>query len=260
MRVPPDQSYHLRPGFGQRYIHVPIAQRPGHVGEPGAEDEAIDPVAIFGHRMHEMQEHPRVARHRAGDVAQHRPAAAAFGAAARNFGRISSPPVRSARAHRWRARSIRRPRASGLEAPGRAPCRPAGAAAAIALLAPRRSRPRSSARSPCRCSTSRSEKVKRASTSISDFRAARFSWWRLALPRLTARPAGRAAELLCFSPASGAVDRRQQHLHHLLEQFADFARTAGRPGRRSRADPRAGSRAPRAASSRNRRACRMPAA
>ena len=60
----------LRRGFLQGDVDVAIAQGPRHVRQARAEGEAVDPVAVVGDRVHEMQEHPRVAGHRAGDVAQ----------------------------------------------------------------------------------------------------------------------------------------------------------------------------------------------
>src|SRR6185503_11221997 len=61
---------YLSRGFCQRYIHILITQGACDIVEPRAESEAIDPVAIVGNRVHEMQEHAGVSRHRARDVAQ----------------------------------------------------------------------------------------------------------------------------------------------------------------------------------------------
>ena len=44
-------------------INVPGAQITGDVGEPGAEEEAVHPVAVVGDGVHEDEQHPRVADH-----------------------------------------------------------------------------------------------------------------------------------------------------------------------------------------------------
>jgi len=52
-------------------VDILVAQIARHVGEPRAEEESIDAVAVVRDGVHEMQENPAVAAHRAGDVAQH---------------------------------------------------------------------------------------------------------------------------------------------------------------------------------------------
>ena len=71
MRVPPDQSPASAPQRGERHVDVAEAQRAGDVGEAGSEEERVDAAAGAHHRVHEAQQHLGVARHRAGDVAQH---------------------------------------------------------------------------------------------------------------------------------------------------------------------------------------------
>ena len=65
MRVPPDQSWTARETLRERRVHVAVAQLPGDVGEPRAEGERADAVAVPCHRVEEMQEHARIAAHRA---------------------------------------------------------------------------------------------------------------------------------------------------------------------------------------------------
>ena len=55
---------------GQGGVDVALAELAGDVGQPGAEDEAVHPVTIVGHCVHEMQEHARIAAHGARDVAK----------------------------------------------------------------------------------------------------------------------------------------------------------------------------------------------
>ncbi len=55
---------------GERHIHVALAQLARDVGEPRAEEEGIDAVAVVGERMEEVQQHARIAAHRARDVAE----------------------------------------------------------------------------------------------------------------------------------------------------------------------------------------------
>ena len=55
----------------ERQIDVAVAEIAGDVGQPRAEHERVDPVAVIRDRVHEMQEQAAVAAHRAGDVAQH---------------------------------------------------------------------------------------------------------------------------------------------------------------------------------------------
>ena len=53
------------------HVHVAVPQVARDVGEARAEDEHVHAMAVVGHRVQEVQQHPRVAAHRAGDVAQH---------------------------------------------------------------------------------------------------------------------------------------------------------------------------------------------
>src|ERR1700693_284441 len=55
----------------ERDVDIAEAQITGDVGQPGAEHEGEDPVAVVGDRMHEMQEDAAVPAHRARYVAQH---------------------------------------------------------------------------------------------------------------------------------------------------------------------------------------------
>jgi len=48
-----------------------MLQMAGDVGEPGAEQQHVDAVTVVGDRVEKVQQHPRVAIHRARDVAQH---------------------------------------------------------------------------------------------------------------------------------------------------------------------------------------------
>src|SRR5437868_14833794 len=54
----------------EREVDVAISQIAGDVRETRAEHKGVDPVAVVGDRMHEMQKEAAVAAHRAGDVAQ----------------------------------------------------------------------------------------------------------------------------------------------------------------------------------------------
>jgi hypothetical protein len=61
-------------GFGhgaQRGVDIPMPQLAGDRREAGAEQEDVHTIAVVGHRMQEMQEHPRVLLHRPGHVAEH---------------------------------------------------------------------------------------------------------------------------------------------------------------------------------------------
>ena len=46
-----------------------MAQLPGHIGQPRAEQEAMHPVPFIGDGMEEMQQDLRIARHAAADIA-----------------------------------------------------------------------------------------------------------------------------------------------------------------------------------------------
>ena len=70
MRVPPDQSSTAPRHLVERDVDVLVAQIARDVGEPRAEEEGVDAVAVVGHRVHEMQEDAAVAAHRAGNVAE----------------------------------------------------------------------------------------------------------------------------------------------------------------------------------------------
>ncbi len=60
-------AHHLRDGE----VRVALSQQVRDAREPGAEDEALHPRAAGGDRVREVQQHARVAAHRAGDVGQH---------------------------------------------------------------------------------------------------------------------------------------------------------------------------------------------
>ena len=55
----------------QGNVHIPRLQIAGDVGEPRAEQKGMDPVAVAGDGVEEMQEKARIAAHGAGNVAQH---------------------------------------------------------------------------------------------------------------------------------------------------------------------------------------------
>ena len=50
---------------GQRQVDVAVAQVAGDVGQARAEQERVHPVAVAGDRVHEQEQHARVAAHRA---------------------------------------------------------------------------------------------------------------------------------------------------------------------------------------------------
>jgi hypothetical protein len=66
-RVPDDQS--VTSSLPHR-ASVAVAQRPGHVGQPGREQEHLAAVALDQKRVEKPQQHLRVAAHRARDLAQ----------------------------------------------------------------------------------------------------------------------------------------------------------------------------------------------
>ena len=70
MRVPPDQSMTLAEHGGERLVGVARLERARHVGEPRAEQERVHALARVRDRVEEMQEQPRVLAHRAGDIEQ----------------------------------------------------------------------------------------------------------------------------------------------------------------------------------------------
>ena len=69
MRVPPDQSSTEPTTWRQRGIDVPLAQLARDARQPGAEDEDLGVFQTLPQRVHEAQQQPGVAVHRAGDVA-----------------------------------------------------------------------------------------------------------------------------------------------------------------------------------------------
>ena len=69
MRVPPDQSVTVSATRSRAAVAVAVAQDPGHPGQPRAEDERLGPDGRRRQRLAEAQQDPRVALHRAGDVA-----------------------------------------------------------------------------------------------------------------------------------------------------------------------------------------------
>ena len=61
-----DIAHHL----GHRDVGVALAQRTRGARQPGAEDEALDAGVGMAECMREVQQHARVAAHRARDVGQ----------------------------------------------------------------------------------------------------------------------------------------------------------------------------------------------
>jgi hypothetical protein len=55
----------------ERDVDVAVAQVPRDVRQPRAERQHVHAMAVVGDRMEKVQQHPRIAVHRAGDVAQH---------------------------------------------------------------------------------------------------------------------------------------------------------------------------------------------
>ena len=77
IRVPPDQSATASAARRQRAVGVAAAQLARHARQPRAEHERLDARAGGDARLHVLQQHPRVRRHRARHVAhQHEPARA----------------------------------------------------------------------------------------------------------------------------------------------------------------------------------------
>ena len=182
--------------------------------------------ALFGERMQEMQEEPRIFGHGAGDVARARPAAdgASRGRAEREIDDGAAGAQRTAEgAARVDARDPARigvKRRVTTTSSGRR-------SAAMSALGLRRSRRPSSGRSPCFFSSSRSDTVRRAENSSLDLARLR------APAEAGAKRLGAPAALrLAASPVcSGAGRHRATWRHQLLDQRARAARTARRPGR-----------------------------
>ena len=209
MRVPPDQSSTAAADLVQRHVDVLVAQLAGDVGEAGAEQEGVDAVAVVGDRMQEVQEHARVALHRARRCRTARPAAAAARRGWRKRRVITSPPARAV-ARRVARRSAcvpaawaskRRVRYSPIGRRSRASMRLAAAISAADICS-----------KSLACSTSRSENVIAASMRSSS---------------VVGRAGTRAAAAACSASASRrltsgrawSVSRlglRQQQRHHPL--------------------------------------------
>ena len=71
MRVPPAQSSTADADARERDVDVAVLEVAGDVGEAGAEHQRVHAMAVVGDRVQEVQQHARVAVHRARDVAQH---------------------------------------------------------------------------------------------------------------------------------------------------------------------------------------------
>ncbi len=93
----------------QRNVRVPVLQMTRDAGEPRSEGERVHPAALVDGRVQEMQEHPRVAAHRSGYVAQRhkrrgaldgRPAPERYGRSTRAQARAQARPRIDARAAR----------------------------------------------------------------------------------------------------------------------------------------------------------------
>ncbi len=158
MRVPPDQSSHRR-------RTAPPAPRPDRgarsarrdVGQPRAEQEHRDALARVRDRMQEMQEQPRVVAHRAGDIEQRHDRRRLVAR-----GRDISDSTICAAACAGLPRRVRR--RVETAAPARRHASAASSTSSSGSVmplrsarAPRRSPPRSSARSPCSAAPPRSE-------------------------------------------------------------------------------------------------------
>ena len=195
----------------ERHVDVALAQLPGDVGDPGAEHEAVHAVAIVGHRVHEVQQHARVALHRARDVAQddeRRMAAdaALLGEVDHGAAAVQRAPQRPAQIDPPAAR-IGVEAAVGTARIGRRMARISAWACAISSAD-------MSSKSLC-CSTSLAEKVSVASSSIVSSASSGARLRRQPLRR------ERLGETPCHLLGRRGVglDLRQQQLHRLLEQI-----------------------------------------
>ena len=140
-------------GARQRAVGVAAAQLAGDARQPRPEHERLDAGARGDARLHVLQQHPRVRRHRARHVAdQHEPPRAA--APARGSGARAARRRGAARRARSRAGRARR---------GGAWSARCGASAASARAA--RSAPAAAARSPARRPCRRAKSFSRSSSS-----------------------------------------------------------------------------------------------
>ena len=69
MRVPPDQSTTARGRAVERAVRVADAELVRDARQPRAEHERLDAAVRRDRRVQVLQQHPRVRRHRARDVA-----------------------------------------------------------------------------------------------------------------------------------------------------------------------------------------------
>ena len=101
----------------ERHLRIAGAQLAGDVGQPRAEQEDVDAVAVVGHRVQEVQQDLRVAAHRAGDVAQHdqrrRAGHAAVAGDGQDFAALAQAGADGARAGRSRGPRRIRPQPAG---------------------------------------------------------------------------------------------------------------------------------------------------
>ena len=116
----------LGPGGGQRRIDIALAQVPGDIGQAGAKGKGMNPRPALplavGNSMDELQHHPRILRHGAGDVADHdqvRPALAGrFAKESRDFSALAQRGAQRAAPVRPRPKGIGHRPARGQGADG----------------------------------------------------------------------------------------------------------------------------------------------
>ena len=236
-------SRHVRRAGGERLVRVALAERARDIGQPRAEQEGRDALARVGDGMQEMQEQPRVLAHRAGNIEQRDDRRLLLARA-----EIFQVDHRAARLHAGaqRAAHVDHDGRAGCGASRRVRTSSSGSARrVIASLAAAISAAVICAKSFF-CSTSRSDTVRRASSSTSGFVLARAS-----------SPENSASWMRC-APGGGAFGCARRRLRqHRGDQLARDSRACGRrcgtPGRTG-SNARAASRTPRAASSRNPRA------